>query len=293
MSGDWSTGSPLLELPLDENGWRLEVPLRAVDELAAGEVGEATAKLAKRLRSRLHLGLGTAVTTGLPFAKWDLEQSRRAIATLGGAVGPLMAQGRNGVTLYDVIDTGVKSRPGIRRSITREEQGFHTDGPWLTETPPLVALHCLSPADEGGESRIVSIQAVLERLRAQSQAAFERLGADLPWHCQNEQASHEAPASMHPLWWDSGAGRGARVYTDYVRTGALALGFELDPEAQDALARLDNLLKPGSPGWRHRLGAGESLWMNNRTCAHARSAFVDGALKRHYVRTWHKAELSD
>ena len=285
----WSTASSKLGPNLDESKWRMEVPAEVVRELCEDQmIGAATAAFTAEIRYRVTRGLGLTVTGPLPIEGWEAARASAILKRLSSAVGPMCPQSRDGTLMYDVKDTGVQSRPGVRRSVTNESQPFHTDGPWLSTPPKIMGLHCLAPAAFGGVSSCVSLESLLTRVAEQDSDSLTRLGKELPWHRQGEHPDGESPVSFHPLWWHSEEGICARLYTDYVRSGANACGV-LDAAARRALDVLDQAVADESNVLKFRLKAGESLWINNHTCAHSRSAFTDGPVKRHYIRTWHHA----
>ncbi len=273
----------------------LPIPEAVIRELESSlhtrQAGPATSKFGERIRDQLEYHYPRLVLTRcLPVSRWSLEQSQLAIARLSQAVGPLLPQNLSGISLYDVKDTGVASRPGIRRSITNEEQPFHTDGPWLATPPRILALHCLRPARTGGENRYLNLRAILARLRLTDREAVARLAKPLPWHRQGEHHALEAPISEHPLWWEEEYyGTCFRLNIDYVTSAAQTPGGSLDQAAQNALYSLEGLLRTAKDlTSSFRLSTGQSIWLNNWVYAHARTAFEDRKQGRHLIRTWHR-----
>ena len=178
-------------------------------------------------------------------------------------------------------------RPGVRRSLTNAPQPFHTDGPWTAATPEHIALFCLQPSSGGGVNRCISIFALLDELAVQDAELYRRLGEALPWHRQGEHEQSAAPVAYHPLWWlDDDGQRRARLYTDYVHSGARLEGTRLDRAAVDALDALEELAIQPYRWLEFTLEKGDVLWVNNRACAHSRTGFDSKRIARHLIRTW-------
>ncbi len=285
--------------------WRLDIPAFAVAELdrylTACEAGSAVGaeqtkalwlashEFVGELRQRLATGPGVVVSSGLPFADWGAERSRGAIRTLAPVLGPLMEQTHDGRVLYDVRDTGRRYRPGVRRSLTNAPQPFHTDGPWIAATPEHVALFCLQPSAGGGVNRCISILALLDDLAVQDAEFHRRLGETLPWHRQGEHEPGAPPVAHHPMWWRGAEGQlFARLYTDYVHSGARVVASKLDSLAVHALDALEELATQPHRWLEFTLDKGDVLWLNNRACAHSRTGFESTGEARHLVRTWHR-----
>jgi len=289
---------------LREEDWRVAIPDAAVDELewasaAAGGEGAraalpATGAFLARVRARLFAGAGVVVAGRLPLARWGEERARRAVELLADRMDPPAEQTRDGVTLYAVQDRGLRPGPGVRRSVTNVAQPFHSDGPWVRRPPWVVGLHCIRAASRGGTSLCLSLRALFADLGAQSPPLLARLGRDFWWHRQGEHAAHATPVSRHPMLWRDDAGRWcARYYADYVVNGYRSAGIEMDAEAGAALAALERL--SGDPRRRleFTLREGEIEWINNRWCAHSRTAFepsMQAERPRLLVRVWHRLD---
>lgn len=288
---------------LTEPVWHAPFPREVVDEVdrflstnespsdrdddAARALWLASHDFLESVRERLLVGPGVAVTSGLPFAEWGMSRSQRAIEALAPLLGPLMEQTYTGTLFYDVRDTGVTYRPGVRRSLTNAPQPFHTDGPWTAATPEHIALFCLQPSAGGGVNRCISIFSLLDELAVQDAELYRRLGEALPWHRQGEHERSAPPVSHHPLWWrDVDGQRWARLYTDYVHSGARLEGTKLDAPAVEALDALEELAIQPHRWLEFTLAKGDVLWINNRACAHSRTGFDSKGIARHLVRVW-------
>lgn len=252
------------------------------------QASSACAAFMANVREHLVHGPGFVVTTGLPVGDWGEERTRTAIALMAPLLAPLMHQTHAGDLLYSVRDTGVRYRPGVRRSITNAPQPFHTDGPWPAAPPEFISLHCLRPSSSGGQSRCISLDALLDDLGAQAPEHYERLSRELPWHRQGEHSPEESPVAHHALWWIENGRRQARLYTDYVHSGARLLGHALDLPATRALDALEELSTEQTRWLNFTLSQGDVEWVNNRRCAHGRTGFDASGGKRHLIRVWYR-----
>lgn len=289
---------------LCEDDWRLAMPDAAVAEIesqldsdvplgAAGAFAHTRAFLA-RVRARLFEGPGVVVAGRLPVARWGDARAQRAVSLLAHLMGPPVQQTHRGVTLYAVEDRGLQPGPGVRRSLTNVEQPFHTDGPWVASPPWIVGLYCLRAAGVGGGSQCISMRALFDDLAMQAPALARRLEQPFIWHRQAEHAPQDAPVSRHPMVWRDSSGRwSARLYADYVTSGHAAAGEPIDAAAAQALERITQLSAEPHRRLGFDLAAGEVLWLNNRWCAHARSAFEPSrstTRPRLMVRVWHRLD---
>jgi alpha-ketoglutarate-dependent taurine dioxygenase len=289
---------------LREHDWRLAMPEAAVAEiesrldsdapLSAGGTFAHTRAFLARVRARLFEGPGVVVAGRLPVAQWGDTRAQRAVSILAHLMGPPVQQTHGGETLYAVQDRGLEPGPGVRRSLTNVAQAFHTDGPWVASPPWIVGLYCLRAAGVGGSSQCISMRALFDDLAIQAPALARRLEQAFIWHRQAEHAPQDALVSRHPMVWRDPSGRWcARLYADYVTSGYAAAGEPIDAMASQALERIGQLSAEPHRRLSFDLAAGEVLWLNNRWCAHARSAFEPSCSTtrpRLLVRVWHRLD---
>jgi alpha-ketoglutarate-dependent taurine dioxygenase len=288
----------------DETAWRLTFPDDVVAELEGALARDAdepqlpacTAWLQK-VRRRVLEGEGIAVAGALPLQRWGPDAAARGVALLARALGPPMAQTHDGVRFYQVTDRGLAPAPGVRRSLTNVEQALHTDGPWLARPARIVSLHCLRAARHGGVSRCISLRRLVADIACEAPDLAARLEQDFLWHRQGEHGPGDSPVSRWPMVWRAADGTWAmRCYTDYVRSGYRTAGVVLDELGDRALARVDELAAERDRWLEFTLAQGEVLWVDNRRCAHARSAFEAASTTgspRRLVRVWHRLEGDD
>ena len=237
--------------------------------------------------------IGMAIIDRLPVERYRHEQNKAIYSILGQLLGRLVEQKWDDVTLYDVKDSGKALGHGVRRSITNLSQPFHTDGPWLSITPPIIGLFCLQSAQSGGMSRLVSLLTAHNAMRRRHPDLLKRLYQPFFWDRQAEHGPSDTPYSAYPVFAYDGEQLSARYYDDYIRKGYALAGETLDARGQEALDAMRTIVEETAHWVEFRLESGQMQFLNNRQFAHARTAFVDdGAARsgRHLIRSWHRNE---
>lgn len=231
-------------------------------------------------RTTLTDGRGFVVISGVPVERWSARQAERFFWLLGQHLGVPGLQNPQGDLLGHVTDTGdAATDPLIRLYRTAADIRFHCDG------ADVVGLLCLAAASRGGASRIASSVTVFNELVQTKPALAARLFAPVRVDYRNEQ-----PAGQLPYWWIQPAcfdGKQLRTFyhADYYRSVTRHVGALRDDEqamldayeeiAERADVRLDMQLEPG-----------DIQLLSNHTIIHARTAYEDGAARRHLLRLW-------
>lgn len=156
---------------------------------------------------------------------------------------------------------------------------WHTDGYYnrLDRQIHGLLLHCVQPADKGGENELLDHEIVYLRLREENpdfiRALMHPRAMTIP---ANETEGKELrPARTGPVFAIYPDGHLHMRYTDRSRS----IEWLDDPLLQEAVARLKQILKTRSPWhFKGKLEAGQGLLCNN--VLHTRSAFEDGAHAR-------------
>jgi alpha-ketoglutarate-dependent taurine dioxygenase len=245
------------------------------------------------VRRKLVDGPGLAVVDRVPVEDYSAEESKAIGWLLAGILGRIVAQKWDGTRLYDVKDSGQPLGYGVRRSVTNLGQPFHTDGPWLWQPPAFVGLFCLATARAGGESRVRSLAAAHNAMRARHPRLLGRLYAPVHWDRQAEHGPDEARWSTHPVFASDGPALAARYYDDYIINGQKLAGEPLDAEAADALVALREIVDAPEEWVEFRIEQGQLQYLNNRQIAHSRTAFRDAGEPgqiRHMLRLWNREE---
>jgi alpha-ketoglutarate-dependent taurine dioxygenase len=244
-----------------------------------------------QVRDKLQHQSGFAIVDRVPVERYSVTESKALGWLLAKLLGQVVAQKRDGTLLYDVRDHGKTLAYGVRRSVTNLEQAFHTDGGWLSRTPEYVGLLCLQPAQEGGMSRVVNLLTVHNEMLWQHPDLLIRLYRPFWWDRQAEHGLEEGKCRAHPVYEYDGYTLTARYYEDYVINGYKLAGEPLDQAGVDALAAMRAITETPENWVEFHMDKGQLQYVNNRQCAHSRTAFVDASkphLRRHFLRLWNR-----
>jgi hypothetical protein len=152
---------------------------------------------------------------------------------------------------------------------------WHTDGYYNRPDQQIhgLLLHCVQPADEGGENELLDHEIVYLQLRDENpdyiRALMHPEAMTIP---ANEVEGEELrPARPGPVFAIYPDGHLHMRYTDRSRS----IVWRDDSLLNEAVARLKEILKTPSPWhFKGKLGAGQGLLCNN--VLHTRSGFKDG-----------------
>jgi hypothetical protein len=151
---------------------------------------------------------------------------------------------------------------------------WHTDGYYNAPAARIRAfvLHCVSPAAEGGENRLLDHEIVYILLRDASpdyiRALMQPDVMTIP--ANTEPGAAPRAASVGPVFSVDGAGNLHMRYTARTRS----IEWKPDAATRAAVRFLEQLLAGDSPWiFRHRMAAGQGLVCNN--VLHNRTAFAD------------------
>ncbi|MGH1561083.1 TauD/TfdA family dioxygenase [Caulobacter segnis] len=139
----------------------LDCPVAPTGEDVDLQAFPALRRLARMvLAQRLDQGMGFVVLRGLGALDLTPDQMQAAFWRFCVAMGEPMAQRADNVRFGRVADLGhpVSSRP--RYHETAIGGSVHTDSPIMPQVADLVGLLCLRAAEQGGQSRFVSVARV-------------------------------------------------------------------------------------------------------------------------------------
>lgn len=250
----------------------------------------------RRLRDALLRGRGLCCLRGLDEVAPDPEALRTLYVAIGCALGdPMLQYGR----LYPVVDRGASyTEQTVPVSMTNAETSLHTDSSAVGVVPDFVGLLCEQPSPNGGDSLVSNALHVHEQLRAEEPAVLALL--ERPWIRDIvtpgiERTPENLQRNRFPVFapCDRPAGVVFRYMRYWLEVGQRKAGAPLDAAALEAFDRLDELLAQPENVVRFRLERGCALWVNNRTLAHNRTAYVDAPdHQRVLQRMWIDASAS-
>ena len=165
---------------------------------------------------------------------------------------------------------------------TNKPLSWHTDGYYnaLGQQIRAIIMHCVSPADEGGENGLLDHEMVYIRLRDENPAWIEAL-------------MHPAAMTIPPNIEQGQEIRGAQagpVFSVDELSGSLQMRYSArkrniewrdDAVTLEAAARITELLGDESMVFHHQLQAGQGVICNN--ILHNRTAFEDSASQQRLI----------
>jgi hypothetical protein len=237
------------------------------------------------LREKLLGGIGFEVLRGLPVKRYDRKLLAAIFCGVGSHLGSARSQNAQGHILGHVRDTGASSAdPNTRIYQTAERQHFHTD------SADIVGLLCLQDARQGGDSLLVSVLSIYNRMRAERPDLLARLFEPVATDRRGEVPPGAKPYLEIPvLSWHAG-----RLTVFYQRRYIeSAQRFpdapRLTPEYVEALDMFDALSDDPDMHLEMRLEPGDMQFVYNHSQLHDRTAFLDWpepTRRRHLLRLW-------
>lgn len=213
-----------------------------------------------------------AIYVTAPGAQPDKEGVRRLGAQFGlRRLDPNMLADDDGITSLQVVEGKFKRGfiPYSNRRIL-----WHTDGyynayeQWIRG----MLLHCVSPAAEGGENRLLDHEIIYLQLRDANPEHVRALMAPdaMTIPANSEEGANYRGARSGPVFSVDEAGNLHMRYTARTRS----IQWKDDEVTRAAVAALEKLLAEPSPYvFQHKLTAGQGVLCNN--VLHDRTAFED------------------
>ncbi len=180
-----------------------------------------------------------------------------------------------------------------------DDRGYRSGGELLphSDPPSLIVLHCLQPAKQGGESSLVSVASIVERMTATNPSLVDELFQPLPdWRVAGQYGIAEAgPGYARPVLAKHLSTLSCVLYRPFIENGAAATDTILTETQIAALDLFEKHSLDPDLSIKFMLQPGESLVLHNRTVLHARTNYVDWpemSRRRHFLRVWIDAPLT-
>lgn len=237
-------------------------------------------------------------------AELSVEQVSQTSQQLADSLGELLVQNEAGdrvVQVYDRDRSGSMHK-GARYHQTREGGSIHTDNVNIPEVWDYLFLTCLSPGLVGGESILVSAEAVHAKLEESYPDVLETLKQNFYWEMRGvSDALYQAPI----LDYDQQNRPRFRHLRPYMESAHRKAGVDLTDEQLFALDVLDALTNSSEFQQRLKLKKGDILITQDARVLHGRTCFSDplnaisypqqlegakGPLKRTMERVWIKTK---
>ncbi len=230
---------------------------------------------------------GFAIVASAPCGRGAGAITARAddLRVFGAALGTPVVQSPRAEVVEDVKDFSDTGE--------RDDRGYRSGGELTphSDPPTLILLHCLQPAQEGGESHLVNVGSIVHRMLATDPDAVDELFAPLPdWRVPGQYGIAEAgPAAPRPVLARHGATLSCVLYRPYIELAADTSGPALTAAQTAALDLFAMFSNDDDLTVRFVLRPGETLLLHNRAVLHARTDYVDWPdpdRRRHLLRMW-------
>ncbi len=210
------------------------------------------------------------------------------------ALGNPMPQDADGTLVRVVADRKVGPGEGGygRYSDSRMGGNLHTDGvPFPDPLPDHFGLLCVNPAADGGESIVVDVRDIVDRLRSVSPDAIAILTEVYHFDSRGVLGTDGPKTVARQIISISPSGT---VHVSYLRPYIEAAHQRpeipaLREEQIAALSALDSVISDPSLQSRFTMQAGDMLFIDNRRLLHGRTTFTDpneGSPARKLLRVW-------
>lgn len=246
--------------------------------------------LAKRAHAALWHGTGFAVLRGLDLAgltdRECVELCARTVARVCAPAGlRLQRSAHELVTAATAPAVPRAPAPDSPASPDGDDQTLlprmdRGEGP---RPPRLLALLCVRPAPEGGESLLVSGPALHDRLAAERPEALSELHQDFRF------GRGEGFDRVRPVFHLDGPTLRVHYNRYWIARGQEETGTPFSPARHGALQALETLLQDPTMVVTLPLRRGDLLLVDNSTVLHGRTPFRNGAApggRRCYARVW-------
>ncbi len=237
------------------------------------------------LRNKLISGIGVEVMRGLPIGRYDQRMAATIFCGIGAHLGSARSQNAAGHILGHVRDLGADPTDAKTRIYqTSARQTFHTD------SADCVGLLCLRAAKEGGQSLLVSAEAMYNRMLAERPDLLALLFDPIATDRRGEVPEGMKPyMEIPPFSWHEGKLTVfyQRQYIDSAQRfdGAMPL----TPAHIEALDLFDALANDPELHIAMQLEPGDMQFVYNHAMLHDRTGFVDWPepeRRRHLMRLW-------
>lgn len=244
------------------------------------------------LRARLDHGLGFFVLRGLPLDELSIEECQILAWVVSNYMGKVIRQNYSGLRIELLQDQKRNDGDPYRISQTNRFFDFHSDNGVLEPRPPnYIGLTCIRPAQQGGESVLVSgytlHNEVLRDHAPLLPLLYDDFCADKP-KLQTRAGGDDKPVK-YPIYQLHGSELYMRYNRAFIESGTELAGETLSADQRAVLDFIDGRMQRDELLFRHTLQRGEILIANNLTTLHSRSAYVDSeqpGMQRQLLRSW-------
>ena len=235
------------------------------------------------LRRELTQGRGFQLIRGLPVEALTATEAGDAFSFFGSLLGSLRSQNASGELLGHVRNVGADATdPNVRIYQTDRRQTFHTD------SSDVVGLMCLETAASGGESLLVSVATIYNRMLETDPELTALLFEPVATDRRGEVPAGERGSFTIPVlnWFDD---RLTVMYQrQYIES---AQRFDDAPRLTKPVIRaldlFDSIANDPEIHLPMTLRVGDMQFVHNHSLLHDRTGFIDKpGSPRHLLRLW-------
>lgn len=245
----------------------------------------------ERLYRDIMFGRGLACVRGFPVEQHSIEDLERIYWAFCTHLGYLVSNNSLGHRMVrvqeEVLPDGAQPARGTK---SRAELAMHNDA------ADILALLCVYPAAQGGESQFSSGPAAHNRILAARPDLLDVLYQGFPHHRRSEQPDDQPDVTPYDVPVFSQVD--GRICINFTYSSILpamkTLGREFTPRQEEAIELLRRVLVEQQVEFR--LESGEAAVANNFAMCHSRSDFVsstDPKRRRCFLRAWMEVPQTD
>jgi Taurine catabolism dioxygenase TauD, TfdA family len=215
-----------------------------------------------------------------------IDKRAHELMELGSALGTPLVQSPRHELVEDVKDYSDVDP-------TNDDRGYRSGGELSphSDPPTLIVLHCIQPARQGGESSLVKVSDIVDRMMETNPELVDALFEPMPdWRVPGQYGIPEAgPTNPRPILARYNGVLSCVLYRPFVEKAAEAQQTPLTPNQRAALDLFEQCSMADDLTTRFTLEPGQTLVLHNRTVLHARTNYVDWPelnRRRHLLRMW-------
>jgi hypothetical protein len=244
------------------------------------EIGPAVLAIVRQV------GFAIIESTPAELHETALDARRLELLELSSAVGTPLFQSPRRELVEDIKDFSDRD--------DRDERGYRSAGEMKphSDPPTLIVLHCVQTARSGGETSLVSVASIVNKMASRNPAWVEQLFQPLPdWRIDGQygqSGSGPSPIARGVLATHNDE-LSCVIYRPFIELAADALGAPLTIDQTAALDLFESCSFDPDLTLRFMLQPGQTLVLHNRSVLHARTDYHDWPefdRRRHLLRTW-------
>lgn len=249
-------------------------------DIAPSTIRTATNSVVESLRR-----YGFALLSGLGRGS-ERAAAADELIELASYLGTVVPQSPRNEKVEDVRDFSDVEASDDRGYRSRGELSPHSD------PSTLIVLHCLQTAKSGGESFIVNVRSIHDRMAERNLDLLNELYREFPnWRVAGQYGDPDPGPSpeLRPIFMKHNDLVSCVLYRPFVERSAEALGEPLTETQIAALDLFDECANAPDLALRFPLRPGQTLLLHNRTVLHARTDYEDWSepqRRRHLLRVW-------